>query len=81
MLATLEPEGGSRHALWMSAFFFGASHYFGIPGGMIGGIASTFMGWILGKGMVETRGLFSTWWIHFLSDVAIFVFLSAALLK
>ena len=72
MLATLEPVGGSRHALWMAAYFFGIAHYFGTPGGIVGGIASIFMGWILGKGMLETRGLFWTWWIHFLSDVAIF---------
>jgi hypothetical protein len=39
------------------------------------------MGWILGKGMVETRGLFWTWWIHFLSDSAIFTFITADLLK
>jgi hypothetical protein len=81
MLATLEPVGGSRNALWMAAFFFGIGHYFGTPGGLIGGVLSIFMGWILGKGMLETRGLFWTWWIHFLSDVAIFVFLAAALLK
>jgi hypothetical protein len=81
MLATLEPIGGSKHALWMAACFFGLAHYFGTPGGLIGGIASIFMGWILGKGMVETRGLFWTWWIHFLSDFAIFSFLTAALLK
>jgi len=81
MLATLEPIGGSKSALWMSAYFFGIAHFFGIPGGIVGGIASIFMGWILGKGMVETRGFIWTWWIHFLSDVAIFVFLAAALLK
>lgn len=81
MLSTLEAVGGSRQALWMSAYFFGIAHYFGIPGGLLGGIASIFMGWILGKGMVETRGLFWSWWIHFLSDIAIFVFLAAALMK
>lgn len=81
MLATLEPVSGSRHALWMSAYFFGISHYFGTPGGILGGFASIFMGWILGKGMVETRGLFWSWWIHYLSDIAIFTFLSMALLK
>jgi hypothetical protein len=61
MLATLETVGGSKHALWMSAYFFGIAHYFGTPGGIVGGIASIFMGWILGKGMVETRGLFWSW--------------------
>lgn len=80
MLATLEPVGGSKQALWLSAYFFGIAHYFGTPGGLIGGLLSIFMGWILGKGMLETRGLFWTWWIHFLSDIAIFTFLTAALL-
>lgn len=80
MLTTLEPVGGSKWALWQAAYFFGIAHYFGTPGGLLGGILSIFMGWILGKGMVETRGLFWTWWIHFLSDIAIFTFLTAALL-
>ena len=80
-LATLEPVIGGTQALWMSAYFFGIAHYFGTPGGVFGGIASMFMGWILGKGMLETRGLWWSWWIHFLSDVAIFTFLTASLLK
>jgi membrane protease YdiL (CAAX protease family) len=79
MLATLEPVGGSRQALWISAFFFGIAHYFGTPGGILGGILSIFMGWILGKAMLETRGLLWAWWIHFLSDVVIFFFLTVAL--
>ena len=81
MLATLEPIGGSKQALWLSAYFFGISHYFGTPGGLSGGLLSIFMGWILGKGMVETRGIFWAWWIHFLSDIAIFLFMAVALLK
>ncbi len=81
ILATLESVAGSRHALWTSAYFFGIAHYFGVPGGILGGVASIFMGWILGKAMLETRGLFWTWWIHFLSDIAIFVFLALGLLK
>lgn len=81
MLATLEPVSGSQPALWMSACFFGIAHYFGTPGGLVGGIASIFMGWILGKGMVETRGLFWSWWIHFLSDIVIFGFLGVSLVK
>lgn len=80
LIATLEPVGGSRQALWLSAYFFGIAHYFGIPGGLLGGLLSIFMGWILGKAMVETRGLFWSWWIHFLSDVVIFTFLTLGLL-
>ena len=80
-LATLESAVGGGHALWMSAYFFGIAHYFGTPGGLPGGILSIFMGWILGKGILETRGLWWSWWIHFLSDVVIFLFLAASLPK
>ena len=37
------------------------------------------MGWILGKAMLETRGLFWAWWMHFLSDLVIFVFIALTL--
>jgi membrane protease YdiL (CAAX protease family) len=79
MLATLEPAVGSGQALWQSAVLFGVAHYFGTPGGLAGAMLSIFMGWILGKAMLETRGLFWSWWIHFLSDVVIFVFIALAL--
>lgn len=78
MLATLEPAVGGHHALWQSAVFFGIAHYFGIPGGLIGALLSIFMGWMLSKAMLETRGLFWAWWIHFLSDVVIFTFVALA---
>jgi hypothetical protein len=29
--------------------------------------------------MVETRGLFWAWWIHFLADIAIFTLLATTL--
>jgi membrane protease YdiL (CAAX protease family) len=79
MLATLEAAVGGRNALWQSAVFFGVAHYFGIPGGLIGALLSIFMGWMLSKAMLETRGLFWAWWIHFLSDVVIFTFVALAL--
>jgi hypothetical protein len=81
MLATLEPVGGSLHALWMAAYFFGISHYFGIPSGIPGALASIFMGWILSKAMLETRGLFWAWFIHIVSDIVIFSFLTMSLIK
>lgn len=79
MLTTLEPAVGSTHALWQAAALFGVAHYFGTPGGLVGAALSVFMGWILSKAMVETRGLFWAWWIHFLSDISIFVFVALAL--
>ncbi len=80
ILAALEPVLGGRTALWIAAYFFGIGHFFGVPGGIPGALASIFMGWILGKGMLETRGMFWSWWIHFLSDVVIFAFLGLGLI-
>jgi membrane protease YdiL (CAAX protease family) len=77
ILAGLEPVAGSRQALWNSAVFFGIGHYFGVPYGVVGVIMATFLGWMLGKAMLETRGLAWAWFIHFVQDVLIFSFMAA----
>jgi len=77
MLATLEPAIGPQHALWNAAVFFGIGHYFGVPYGIVGVIMATFLGWLLGKAMLETRGFFWSWFIHFLQDVLVFSFMAA----
>ncbi len=76
LLAALEKPLGSRNAVWMAAVFFGIGHYYGVPYGILGVLMATFLGWMLGKAMVETRGFFWAWWIHFLQDVAIFFFMA-----
>lgn len=55
-----------------SALLFGIPHYFGVPGGPLGALMAGFLGWLLAKSILETRGLFWAWWIHFLLDVIIF---------
>ncbi len=75
-LASLEGPLGPRSAVAMAAVFFGIGHFYGIPYGIIGVILATFLGWLLGKAMVETRGFFWAWFIHFLQDVAIFAFMA-----
>jgi membrane protease YdiL (CAAX protease family) len=77
LLAGLERVVGPRQALWNTALFFGIGHYFGVPYGVTGVVMSTFLGWILGKAMLETRGLFWAWFIHFIQDVLIFSFMAA----
>lgn len=76
LLAGLEQAVGSHQALWITAIFFGLGHYFGVPYGMIGVVMASFLGWILGKAMLETRGFFWAWFIHFLQDVMIFFFMA-----
>jgi hypothetical protein len=75
-LSVLEDVVGKHQALWLMAAYFGIGHYYGIPYGVIGVLMAGFLGWFLGKSMLETRGLWWAWFIHFLQDVLIFAFLA-----
>ncbi len=75
-LASLTGPLGPRSAVMMAAVFFGIGHFYGVPYGLVGVILATFLGWMLGKAMLETRGFFWAWFIHFLQDVAIFAFMA-----
>jgi hypothetical protein len=77
IIAGLEKAIGSKHALLNAAVFFGIGHYFGVPYGIAGVLMAGFLGWFLGKAMVETRGFTWAWFIHFLLDVLIFSFMAA----
>lgn len=76
LLATLEPVVGRQQSLLLTAAVFGLAHFYGVPYGVIGVIMSGFLGWILGKSMLETRGMFWAWFIHFCQDVLIFSFMA-----
>ena len=55
----------------VSAIIFGTVHYWGNPGGLLGLIVAGFLGWFLTKSILETKGIFWAWFIHFLQDVII----------
>jgi hypothetical protein len=74
-LAVLLEPVGARNALRMVAAYFGLAHFYGVPYGIVGVVLAWFLGWILARSMLETRGLWWAWWIHFLQDVVIFGFL------
>jgi hypothetical protein len=54
-----------------SGILFGAVHFFGTPGGITGVFVAGFLGWFLAKSILETRGVFWAWLIHFIQDVII----------
>ena len=56
----------------VSALIFGTVHYWGNPGGFIGVFVAGFLGWILAKSILETKGIFWAWLIHCMQDVIIF---------
>ncbi|GGF90745.1 hypothetical protein GCM10010912_39820 [Paenibacillus albidus] len=56
----------------LAAATFGVIHYFGTPSGIPGVLMAGFIGWLLAKSMLETKGFFWALLIHFLQDVVIF---------
>jgi hypothetical protein len=75
-LATLHEAVGPQQALLMTAALFGIGHYYGVPYGIVGVLMAGFLGWLLGKSMLETKGFAWAWFIHFLQDVLIFSFMA-----
>lgn len=75
-LSVLEDVVGRRQSLLLLAAYFGILHFYGVPYGVVGVILAAFLGWFLGKSMLETRGLFWAWFIHFWQDVLIFIFMA-----
>lgn len=76
-LAPLEPAVGTYQALWITAVLFAVMHFYSAIGGIAGVTLTIFMGWMLTKAMLETRGFFWSWLIHFTQDVIIFWFIAA----
>lgn len=73
LLSTLPQVIGKDHALLINVAFFGLAHYlFGSPPGIPGFLMTGFLAFLIGKSMLETKGIFWAWFIHFLPDVVIF---------
>jgi membrane protease YdiL (CAAX protease family) len=70
---------GARHTLVITTLFFGLGHYAGsVPDGVTGVAVASFLGHIMGKAMLETRGIVWPWLIHFAIDAGIFMFLAVS---
>lgn len=73
LLSTLHSVIGRTHVLLINVVFFGLAHFlYGSPPGVIGFLMTGFLAWLLGKSMLETKGFFWAWFIHFSADVIIF---------
>lgn len=73
VLAALEDRFGANVAIAASAALFGGVHWFGVPGGLGGVALAGFLGALLAKSIIETRGLGWALVLHFLVDVPILV--------
>lgn len=75
-LATLQPAVGPQQAMLLCAVYFGLGHFYGVPYGVVGVVMAAAMGWILNKTMLETKGFFWPWFIHFCQDALVFTFMA-----
>ena len=76
-LGILLPAIGPKHALWLTSLWFGLGHYYGgIPSGPVGLIQSGLLALLMGKAMLDTRGMGWSWIIHVTIDTAIYTFLA-----
>lgn len=68
---------GEKQAVWLTAVWFGLGHYYGgIPAGAMGAVMSGLLGLLLGKAMLETKGIVLPILMHLLIDAAIYAFLA-----
>ncbi len=72
-----------RELILVAAVYFGIAHYAGAPGGIIGVVMSSVLGWYMCRSMYESGGFLPSWIIHFLQDVVIFstIFLLGGFLR
>ncbi len=75
-LSELVPAVGKEQALLLTTYFFGIGHFYGVPPNVIGVALAGFLGWFLGKSILETRGFFWAWTIHLLQDILVFTLLA-----
>ncbi|MDQ5850502.1 MAG: CPBP family intramembrane metalloprotease [Chloroflexota bacterium] len=73
LLGQLVPALGAQQALWLQATFFGLVHWSGNPSGPLGVLLAGFLGWFLGKSVLETRGLAIAIASHFLLNTIQYV--------
>ena len=70
---------GRRHALLITVAYFGLGHFFGsVPAGIMGVALAAFFAYIMGKAMLETKGIVWPLICHFAADAAVFIFMAVS---
>ncbi len=79
LVAPLNRAVGKNQAMALTAVFFGLAHYAGgVPLAVFPTVVMTgFLGWLMAKSLIETKGLGWAWFIHAVGDIPVFFFLAA----
>ncbi len=79
LLGRLVPVLGPHQALWLSAVFYSLWNYHRMPARYVGVFLNGFLGWFLGKSVLETGGVAIAFLVHFGLDVVIYILLALAM--
>lgn len=72
-LAAMPGVVGRGQAMLMQMAVFGLAHWrVGSPPGLVGFALTAFLAFLMGKSILETKGIGWAWLIHFLPDVVVF---------
>jgi len=52
-LSKLLPVVGKQQSLMITTIYSGLGHYYGVPNGVPGVLLSSFLGWFLGKSLLD----------------------------
>ncbi len=70
---------GSRQAVWLTAVWFGLGHYYGgVPSGIMGAVFLSLVALLMGKAMLDTKGLAMPVFIHVWGDVIVYLVIGLA---
>lgn len=73
LFGTLLDLVGKGQAMAMNVVLFGLAHWLtGSPPGLPGALMTGFLAYLMGRAILETRGLLGAWIIHILPDIVIF---------
>ena len=64
---------GKSKTIWITAILFGIAHFHGNElSGVLFALMATYLGLLLAKSMIETKGILFAWGLHFILDVVVF---------
>jgi membrane protease YdiL (CAAX protease family) len=74
LIGAVRPGFGAPQAVLVSAFIFGVGHWNGLPAGALGVLMTFALGAATGTAMIQTRGMFWSWFMHFVPDCVLFYY-------
>jgi membrane protease YdiL (CAAX protease family) len=74
LIGAVRTNFGPVHAIAVGAFIFGIGHWNGLPAGILGVLMTLTLGVVTGTAMVQTKGMFWSWCMHFVPDCVLFYY-------